>query len=227
MERVGIAQRFFWPISAALVLHLAVFYLMKDLQLGDYPSMPGPDSARLNVTLRFASVTEPNLDPKSPTNADPEIDSKLAPDISPVLSSAWREPEVQSPAPEAAASRQIHTAIPAPGAALAPKPSISKEDASDAGASDAKINGTVFDPRLRERIQRAQSTRSLPADSGDIEEMTAQGTFIRRGDYCAERRALVTNDIDFVVYQDFKVKCSKRKADKDRVDRLAERFGIP
>lgn len=90
----------------------------------------------------------------------------------------------------------------------------------------ARSRSTVFDPRLAAKLshERNQVQKFL---SGNTELMTANGTFIRKGDYCAEIRRLIPSDIDSNVSQHFRIKCTKRRRPQEDIDRLAREYGIP
>ncbi|SHG11567.1 hypothetical protein SAMN04487965_3315 [Microbulbifer donghaiensis] len=90
----------------------------------------------------------------------------------------------------------------------------------------AKSRATVFDPRLARKLA-SERNRVQKFESGNIELMTATGTFIRKDDYCAEIRELVPSDIDSNVSQHFKIKCTKRRRPQEETDRLARKYGIP
>ncbi|WP_237060535.1 hypothetical protein [Microbulbifer sediminum] len=162
-------------------------------------------------TTPTTAVTAPDGNTRKPTIPEAPTDS----------------PEPRSETPPAPARKGTATQKPVSRAVSEPVTEApSKQPPTANNHQGAKTRSTIFDPRLLRQLEqernKVQKFKKLEA-----EFMTATGTFIQNGDYCAEIRKVLVGDADSNLYQPFTIKCTKWRRPQEDIDRQAEKYGIP
>lgn len=167
--------------------------------------------ARKDRTTKHPPVTAPNENTEKPATPEAPTDSL--------------EPRQETPAPPAskdAATQKATQKVVSEPVTAAPAEQPTTADSHQG----AKTRSTVFDPRLARQLEQERN-KVQKFKKPEAELMTATGTFIQNGNYCAEIRKVLVGDADSYIYQDFKIKCTKRRRPQEDIDRLAEKYGIP
>ncbi|WP_193165229.1 hypothetical protein [Microbulbifer hainanensis] len=193
-------------LAIALAFHAALLLIPVTWHL-----QTAADRRPFEVTIRHIQTPVPKEKPTAQrTSPEAHKETRTRPETKPEQKAVPkpRQPKIESTQP------RIDTR---------PEPLSAPPQAPVEGA---KSRSTVFDAGLRNRLEHERN-RVKKFTPPNAEYMTANGTFIQRGDYCAEIRELVPQDMDSHVTQEFKIKCTKRRRPQEDIDRLARKYGIP